>query len=208
MKRKNLAEGEGDQDAEDRLHSSRSGLICFLYHTGPPLDYGPLPSFFYFALSGPDSLTQDPFNQPVQFLLGKMVRIFSMTLPGHENNLPAENAMRLWAEDISSGVDPIEPFLTSISKALDFGIKEGFIDSEKMGVGGLSRGGFIACHVAARDEKIRSLLAFAPLTRLALIKEFSSLQSNPLVSPTMSKILPKNSPHATAVFISATAICA
>jgi hypothetical protein len=152
-----------------------------LYHIGPPLDYGPLPSFFYFALSGPDSLTLDPFNQPVQFLLGKMVRIFSMTLPGHENDLPADGAMQLWAEDFSRGKDPLAPFLDSILTALNFAIKERFIDAEKLGVAGLSRGGLIAAHVAAQDERFRSLLTFAPLTHLSLLKDFSRLQKNPLV---------------------------
>lgn len=155
-----------------------------LFHIGPPLDHGPLPSFFYFALSGPDSLCLDPFNQPVQFLLGlgKMIRIFSMTLPGHEANLPPENAIQLWAEDMSRGINPIGSFLDSVSTAVDFAIRERFVDPEKMGVGGLSRGGFIASHVAARDARFRFLLGFAPLTRLSLLKEFSTMQEHPLVS--------------------------
>jgi prolyl oligopeptidase family protein len=152
-----------------------------LYHTGPPLDYGPLPSFFYFALSGPDSLTRSPYNQPVQFLRGQAIRIFSMTLPGHENNLPIDGAMRLWAEEFSRGKDPLDSFLDSVKTALDFAIREKFINEEKLGVGGLSRGGFIAAHVAAREEKFRFLLTFAPLTRLSLLKEFASLQDHPLV---------------------------
>lgn len=155
-----------------------------LYHIGPPLDHGPLPSFFYFALSGSDSLCLDPFNQPVQFLLGlgKMIRIFSITLPGHEANLPPENAIQVWAEDIARGLDPIGSFLDSVSAAVDFAIRERFADPKKMGIGGLSRGGFIASHVAARDERFRFLLGFAPLTRLSLLKEFSSMQDHPLVN--------------------------
>ena len=153
-----------------------------LFHIGPALDHGPLPAFFYFALSGPDSLCLDPFNQPVQFLSGKMIRIFSMTLPGHEANLPEENAMRLWAEDMARGMDPIGSFLDSVSEAVAFAIRERFIDPEKMGVGGISRGSFIASHVAARDKRFRFLLGFAPLTRLSSLKEFSSMQEYPLVN--------------------------
>jgi hypothetical protein len=153
-----------------------------LYHTGPALDHGPLPSFFYFALSGPDSLTLDPFNQPVQFLHGQMIRIFSMTLPGHENGLPAANAMSLWAEEMAKGIDCISPFIDSIQLAVDFAIKEKFIDVAKMATGGLSRGGFIAAHLAARDTRFRALLAFAPLTRLTTIKEFAQMQDNPLAN--------------------------
>jgi prolyl oligopeptidase family protein len=147
-----------------------------LYHSGPPLDYGPLPSFFYFALSGPDSLTLDPFNQPVQFLQGKMIRVFSMTLPGHEANLPAKNALRLWADDMAQGLDPVGSFLDSCAAAVEFAIRERFADPKRLAVGGLSRGGFIAAHAAARDERFRFLLGFAPLTRLSSLKDFVSMQ--------------------------------
>ncbi len=152
-----------------------------LYHSGPALDHGPLPSFFYFALSGPDSLCLDPFNQPVQFLHGKMIRVFSMTLPGHENALPPAQALSLWAEDISKGLDPIGDFLDKAALAIDFAIREKFADPSKMAVGGLSRGGFIAAHVAARDPRFRFLLGFAPLTKLHKAKEFAQMQDHPLV---------------------------
>lgn len=148
-----------------------------LYHVGPALDHGPLPAFFYFALSGPDSLCLSPFNQPIQFLQGSMIRIFSMTLPGHEAGLPAENAISLWAADLAKGNNCIEDFLGKVSLAVDFAIRERFIDPTRMSVGGLSRGGFIAAHAAARDARFRFLLSFAPLTRLSSLKEFNSLHN-------------------------------
>lgn len=151
-----------------------------LYHTGPALDHGPLPSFFYFALSGPDSLQLDPYNQPVQFLQGQMIRIFSMTLPGHENQLPATNAMNLWAEDLSQGKNCVADFLDAAQQAVDFAVREKFAHPEKMAIGGLSRGGFIAAHLAALDPRFRILLGFAPLTRLSKIKEFSHQQNHEL----------------------------
>lgn len=144
-----------------------------LYHTGPALDHGPLPSLFYFAISGPDSLCLDPYNQIVQFLHGEMIRVFSMTLPGHEEPLPAAGAMRIWAEELSKGQNFLEPFLNSVEIAVDFAIQEKFADQKKLATGGLSRGGFIASHLAARDERFRHLLCFAPLTRLSKVKEFT-----------------------------------
>ncbi len=152
-----------------------------LYHVGPPLDLGPLPSFFYFALSGPDTLCLDPFNQPVQFLQGRMIRIFSLTLPGHENHLPATQAIQVWAEDISRGADRIENFLDQTAAAIDFAIREKFVDPAKIAMGGLSRGGLIAAHAAAREERARFLLLFAPVTQLGRAKEFAQLQNHPQV---------------------------
>jgi len=152
-----------------------------LYHSGPALDHGPLPSLFYFALSGPDSLTLDPFNQPVQFLHGKMIRVFSMTLPGHEDGLLAKDALTIWAEDLERGIDSLGDFLDAAEQAVAFAIRERFADPEKLAIAGLSRGGLLAFHLAARVEKFRCVLAFAPVTKLGNAKEFSHLQDHPAV---------------------------
>lgn len=147
-----------------------------LYHSGPSLDHGPLPTLFYFSLSGPDSLTLDPFNQPVQFLQGKMVRIFSMTLPGHEQGLLATEAMQVWASDFEKRLPTLDEFLDGAQKALAFAQKEGFILKDRMGIMGLSRGAFIAAHLAAKEPAFRFFVGFAPLTRLGTIKEFQHLK--------------------------------
>lgn len=135
-----------------------------LFHTGPALDHGPLPSFFYFSLSGPDSLCLDPYNQPVQFLQGKMVRVFSMTLPAHEGNLDPKKALEIWEEDYQKGLDPLGEFLDQAQKAVEFAIQEQFVDPAKMAVGGLSRGALIAFHLAARERRFGYVLGHAPLT--------------------------------------------
>ncbi|MBU6383633.1 MAG: hypothetical protein KGQ49_01490 [Verrucomicrobia bacterium] len=153
-----------------------------LYHTGPALDHGPLPSIFYFALSGPDSLCLDPFNQPVQFLQGEMIRIFSMTLPGHENDLPAKDALKIWADDMRKGQDRLGEFLDQVQQAIDFAVKEKFAHPHKMAAAGLSRGAFVAAHVTARDARIRHWVGFAPLTQLRIAQEFRQMQDNPIVN--------------------------
>lgn len=152
-----------------------------IYHTGPALDHGPLPAFFYFSLSGADSLTLDPYNQPVQFLDGQMIRIFSMTLPGHETGLAANQAMGIWAEEFTKGNNCLEPFLDQAMEAIEFAINERFINPHKMAIGGLSRGAFAAAHLAAREKRFSHILGFAPLTKLGTIKEFHSLKNHPRV---------------------------
>jgi len=177
-----------EEEGEDLMKNLCSALQpdntpgMALYHTGPALDHGPLPSFFYFALSGQDSLTLDPFNQPVQFLNGEMIRIFSLTLPGHEANLPTTHAMNVWAEDFEKGNTTIHDFLDQAELAIDYAVREKFVNPNKMAVGGLSRGAFIAAHLAARDDRFRHLLGFAPLTQLKKIKEFGHLKDNNLVN--------------------------
>lgn len=159
---------------ENRCAALRVTPSITLYHAGPALDHGPLPSLFYFAISGPDSLCLDPFNQPVQFLQGKMIRIFSMTLPGHEEGLSPHGAMKIWAEDLEKKTNTLPRFLDSLETAIEFGIREKFIDPKQMAAMGLSRGAFIAAHIAAREKRFRSLVCFAPLTNLLKIREFAS----------------------------------
>jgi esterase FrsA len=140
-----------------------------VHFIGPPLEEGPMPTLFYFSLSARISLEQDPFNQPVQFLEGTPIRVFSVTLPAHENNLSPENAMDVWEERMKGGDLVIPPFIEKLKGIVDElkpHIKEGNLIAA-----GLSRGAYIACHLAAVCPEITHLLGFAPLTRFRAAKE-------------------------------------
>ncbi len=125
--------------------------------TGPPLEEGPLPTLFYFALSAEASLRQDPFNQPVQFLEGTSMRIFSVTLPAHEKGHPPEEAIDAWKKE-----DLISPFIKELAELAE----ELKPSMTQCFAAGLSRGAFIACHLAAVCPEISHILGFAPMTRL------------------------------------------
>lgn len=170
-----------------KLHSyqgSRSELeILFI---GPPLEEGPLPALFYFALSAKDSLQKDPFNQPVQFLVDFPLRVFSITLPAHENNLPPENAIHVWAKKMNHGENILSTFINQVSQEISD--LSPYIAKGKWGVAGLSRGAFIACHVAAKCPEVTHILGFAPLTRLTHNKEFSGEEAESLA---LEALVPK-----------------
>jgi Prolyl oligopeptidase family len=174
----------------EELHSAQ-GLT--LMHQGPPLSTGPLPSLFYFALSAQDSLTLDPFNQPVQFLSDiPAIRIFSITLPSHGPGFDNNLAMGLWADAVAGGSDPITPFINRCRAEINRLIDQGYIDPAHLAAAGLSRGGFIATRLAARDARIRTLLAYAPLVDLADLSEFKDLQESPLtLSLKLENLIPK-----------------
>lgn len=131
---------------------------------GPPLDAGPRPAVFYFALSAHDCLFVDPFNQPVLTLLKSDIRIFSVTLPGHDHLSPA-SAMKYWAKEMDQDPEMIESFTKDVATYINALISQKVITS--CGVMGLSRGVFIAAHVAAKIASIQTLLGFAPLTTFA-----------------------------------------
>lgn len=145
-----------------------------IYHLGPPLEAGPLPAFFYFALSGENSLSLDPFNQPVTYLKNESIRCFSFTLPGHGPGLKDTEAIRFWAESFANGHNFIEEFVSKAKANIDLLIERNLIDPSRLAVGGLSRGAFAAGHLAASDERLNTLVGFAPLISLELSEEFKT----------------------------------
>jgi hypothetical protein len=150
-------------------------------YTGPHVASGPLPALFYFSLSAEDSLCLDPFNQPVAYLSSLPMRIFSMTLPGHENNLPPTQALDVWAKEIANGRDVIAEFVANVKLAIAALLTEGALIPESIGVAGLSRGAFLATHVAAEIAYFRWILGFAPLIQLSFASEFQEVAQLPLV---------------------------
>jgi esterase FrsA len=110
------------------------------------------------------------------------MRIFSMTLPGHENDLPPTQALYLWAEQIASGHNVIGAFIEKVERALDALMSQGALISDRIAVAGLSRGAFIATHAAAAIASFQWILGFAPLTKLSHAKEFQALPEHPIVT--------------------------
>jgi len=155
--------------------------LCYL---GPSLEKGPLPALFYFSLSAQDSLLLPPFNTPVTYLkhlTHSSLRIFSLTIPGHENNLPKEKAIETWASAIKKGIDPITPYITNIGRAIEYLCTHDALSHGKLAFAGLSRGAYIATLAAAKNPSCKIVLGFAPLVNLAKAKEFAALQQHPLV---------------------------
>lgn len=151
-----------------------------VYFKGLPLEMGPLPAFFYFSLSGHDSLCLEPFNQPASFLQGDDLRIFSISLPYHDEENKRQ-VMKTWAKKFQEGHDFITPFIDSANQAIEELIDIDVIDGDHLAVGGLSRGSFIATHLAARSPRIKALLGFAPLTRLNVSASFREFLHAPLL---------------------------
>ena len=143
-----------------------------LEYIGPSIKSGPLPAVFYFALSAKDSLTLDPYNQPAVYLSSFPCRIFSITLPYHEEGLPATKGLIEWAKVMQKGEDLLGNYLREIQKTLRVLLDQEIILPNKIATMGLSRGALIAAHVAANNPEIPYWLGFAPLTKLSCLKDF------------------------------------
>lgn len=148
-----------------------NSLAPDLQFIGPPLSEGPLPAIFFFAISGRDSLHLDPFNQPVSHWKKFPIRIFSMDLPAHGPGEDKMEAMAAWSEGLTR--DPIgyfEPFFFRFGVVLEQ--LSGVIEPGRLAVAGISRGGFIATHLAARYHQIKAVLGYAPAVKLMELNGF------------------------------------
>jgi hypothetical protein len=140
---------------------------------GPPLEAGPLPAVFYFALSASDSLHLAPYNQPALILASHSIRVFSISLPHHVDN--PHLALKKWAEALKNGEDIISSYCEKIKQLIESLVQKNIILPGRIGVMGLSRGGLIACLVAAKIAYIPYILGFAPVTTLNTLHEFQDL---------------------------------
>lgn len=160
------------------MHHYRSQNGQTLYYIGDRIEEGPRPSIFYFALSAKESLLTDPFNQMVEKLKSYPVRIFSVDLPFHGENMLATEALKHWAEQVSLGTDPLTPFFEMTAKSLEELYENGLTTPETSATAGLSRGAFVAVEMAARLPWLKTVLGFAPLTQLKMAKEFHGLTTS------------------------------
>lgn len=144
-----------------------------IYHKGPPLEQGALPSLIYFALTAEESLLSDPYNQPIKPLEKLPVRVFSFNLPLHRPGVLPAVSIDLWAKEFLEGNDPLTPFITACKKSLDYLIASGWVEPRQLAVAGLSRGAFIASHLAALDPRIQCIAGFAPLISLDKLELFA-----------------------------------
>lgn len=154
-----------------RLEDPYGNEITYL-GLGP--EAGPLPAFFYFSLSGEESLGLEPYNSPAVLSEEPSLRVFSMTIPGHGEGFDKHHAIQYWSDEMEKGNYLLENFFKETSFSLHWLIEKGMVDPHHIAVGGLSRGGFIATHLAALDTRIKIILGFAPLARLEETKEFAS----------------------------------
>lgn len=149
-------------------------ILCL----GPSLDTSNIvPTVFYFSLSAKDSLLVDPYNQPVVELLKTgTTRVISITLPFHGEMLP-EEALRVWVKEIEQGNDPLTPFIQRVVELINVLKENGTIHEDHVALMGLSRGGWIACQIAAQT-KIKALVGFAPLTRFSKSTHFAPIKEH------------------------------
>ena len=158
-----------------------AGTDLLVYYRGPGLQHKQLPTLIYFALSGEESLTLEPFSQPVSYLSSENIHIFSFTLPGHGKGWDNKLAIHYWVNSIIDGNNIIKEFVAKCIQNVNYLIDHQYVNSKLIAVAGLSRGAFVATHLAAFDKRIRYILGFAPLTQLGMAEEFTTYRDHQII---------------------------
>jgi len=146
-----------------------------LDYLGPPPESGPLPAFIYLSISAEETLHLEPYCQPATFAADDWLRVFAFTLPGHEDDRDKFQAIQYWADELKRGHDILTPFIKRAADTIHELIRKDMIDPQHLAIGGLSRGAFLAAHIAALVPQIKSFVGFAPLTKLSILPAFADI---------------------------------
>ncbi len=136
------------------------------YTIGPSLDAGPAPTLFYFCAAGKQTLSSSPFVDPL-LALDDCWRVLSISLPFHEEGQNNRDALQnFWLPTFEQSPFFLEAFLQQLDQLFHYGLEQQWWLPGEVAAAGLSRGGFIATHLAARHAEISTILGYAPLTSL------------------------------------------
>ena len=83
--------------------------------------------------------------------------------------------MRGWRARLEKGEPLFENLQKQAASVVNYLARQGTVDPERVGVCGVSRGGFVALHLGAAEPGMRFVVGFAPVTDLLALKEFSGI---------------------------------
>ena len=137
----------------------------------------PAATLFIFA-SDLESTRDQPIYWEVSRLLAPDgVLSVIIDAPCHGADIRAGEPTQLngWRHRLEQGEDFLKEFTDRASHLLDYLVKKGYTDAERVAACGTSRGGFLAFHLAAADERFRAAAGVAPVTRLLALSEFNGM---------------------------------
>lgn len=142
------------------------------------------PTVVVLALDAARSL-QPPMVDAVAPLLSGGWLAVSLDLPAHGADVrPGEDPdlpLLAWRTRLTAGDPLVSAFVERFAAVLNGLIASDMSDPRAICLLGISRGGFLAFHVAAHESRVRGVAAIVPVTDLRALWEFNGLWSDPVV---------------------------
>ena len=141
----------------------------------------PAPTLFVLAGTIEETLGDPYYRQSGNLLAEEGYLCVSVDLPSHgRQKRPDEpNGLDGWRFRARRDEDFVAETNQRLKRVLDHLIETGQTDAGRVAACGTSRGGFIALHFAAADDRVKCVAAFAPVTDLEVLKEFNGLDRHP-----------------------------
>jgi hypothetical protein len=101
----------------------------------------------------------------------------SIDTPCHgEDVRPGEpTGLAGWRARLEKGEPLFATFTTQARSVIDYLVRRGTVDPERIGAAGSSRGGFVSLHLAAAEPRIKFVVAFAAVSDLLALREFHGM---------------------------------
>jgi alpha-beta hydrolase superfamily lysophospholipase len=137
----------------------------------------PAPTLFMLGAAAQQSVELESFNTLGHILAREGYLSVGIDAPGHgEDVRPGEpTGLSAWRARLEKGEDPVTIFKERFTAVLDYLVKSGYSDPQRIVVSGSSRGGFLALHAAAGEPRVRATIVFAPVTDLLAVREFKGM---------------------------------
>lgn len=173
----------GVLEAEDyavTLQTTPSGVQYGTW--GPPAET-PVPTLFILSGTIEETLGSSYFRQCGNELSEVGYLLVSIDLPCHglQTQPGGPSGLGGWGVRVGKNEDIVAECNSRLSKVLDHLIETKVSDPAKIAICGTSRGGFLAIHFAAHDQRVKCAAGFAPVTDLAALREFREKKGHPLV---------------------------
>ena len=141
----------------------------------------PAPTLFVLGNTIEETLGDPYYRQSGNLLAEEGYLCVSVDLPCHglQKRLDEPNGLDGWRFRAQRDEDFVAETVSRLKRVLDHLIETGRTDAHKVAACGTSRGGFIALHFAARDDRVKCVAAFAPVTDLEVLREFNGLDQHP-----------------------------
>jgi dienelactone hydrolase len=170
------------QGVEPTITQSQTSTGVKFFYLGD-LPSEPSPTLFFLAADGDSALRDPSFLQCGAELQKAGYFCVSIELPGHgaERRDGEPEGLAAWRVRIDAGENPLKELNARITSVIDHLATANYTDPARLGVCGVSRGGFAALHASAADARLRCVVLYSPVTSLSALLEFQDIEQTKLL---------------------------